>query len=98
MEQYFISNEFGELVNVSKEEYLKWKEEHPELTNDANDVPIFKAPEQSKEKETKIQDIKDKLKKLDLSEKELKELEEEIERNSNDKTDVNNKEEKQDER
>ena len=95
MEEYFITNQFGELVRVSKEEYLKWKEEHPEL---ADDVPIFKTPEQSKEKETKIQNIKDKLKKLDLSEKELKELEDEIEHNSNDKTDVNNKEEKQDER
>lgn len=47
--KFFIINEYGELVNVTENEYIKWSRENNRNGKD-NAVPVFQAPKQEEER------------------------------------------------
>lgn len=72
-EKYFITNESGEAVNVTKEEYEKWNEENKDKQKSGS-APQFQTPEQQEERRTLIDNVIEGLNQEELTNEDYSEI------------------------
>ena len=73
--KYLITNEYGEAVRVTEEEYLKWKEENHKIQAKA---PKFRTPEEQEARRKVIDNVIEDLNQENLTDTEMYQIENKV--------------------
>ena len=72
-EKYFIINEYGEAVRVTKEEHEKWSQENKDKQKSGS-VPQFQTIEQQEKRRTLIDNVIEELNQVELTNEDYSEI------------------------
>ena len=90
-EKYFITNEYGEVVRVTKEEYEKWCEENKDEKKNSS-APKFKTPEQQEERRTLIDNVIEELNQEELTNEDYSKIRKDVKVKTQDDIEKENRE------
>lgn len=90
-EKYFIINEYGEVVRVTKEEYEKWSEENKDNPKSGS-APKFQTPEQQEERRTLIDNVIENLNQEELTNEDYSKIRQDVKVKTQDDIEKENRE------
>lgn len=96
-EKYFITNQYGEIVRVTKEEYEKWSEENKD-NQKSGSAPKFQTPEQQEERRTLIDNVIEELNQEELTNEDYSEIRQDVNVKTQDDIEIENRERLDDDR
>ena len=96
-EKNFIINEYGEGVNVTKEEYKKWCEENKDKQK-SDSAPKFQTPEQQEERRTLIDNVIEELNQEELTNEDYSQIRQDVKVKTQDDIEKENRERLDDDR
>ena len=90
-EKYFIINESGEVVRVTKAEHEKWMEENKDIQK-SESTPTFQTPEQQEERRTLIDNVIEELNQEELTNEDYSKIRQDVKVKTQDDIEKENRE------